>query len=1040
VSLAVEPNAPARQDAEVSAGFSDLERDIEHAAHLLPTQGPITVFIHHNTLHAFEHLPFEEAVVEAQRILGAEPYLSEARYRRELESGRIQPHDLHTVLLDDLEDQGDVLIGCLGTRHELQLAMLRYPLFDGSDNEIRWFIHEADALVRFRADVAPPARRRLLDSTRHRLRRDVFGPGDTTNVRSREFAAEFVECFDVLTIDSWNEASWEAATLFLLWRLAWHGVGQVPAKQPSQRLTLRHRDALLRRTGRDTDQLVNAELTRFCAAYLDQGYASWQLPKRDDGFLAAYSSLVCNSRPGEAWLARLPEELARLEHGSISPLASVGESLADLGVNAEERPEFLAQTLHALKGWAGMLWQMETNGEWTVRPAREGTLVEYLAIRLILERLALAEVARQELDFRGPLAQLSDACHVAPGQGTSLERRAFQVFQLAQLRCWSPAELDRLSPAEWNKLVAEIEAFDQIHRRKLYHLAYERRHRNQTLDALTIFSQRHPERLGTSNQTPAYQVVCCIDDREESFRRQLEEIDFQVATFGVAGFFGVAMYYRGATEAHYRPLCPIVVKPQHYVAEVPVFSLDGSGARQEIARQRMGRLSHHLHLQTRTVTGGFVAGILGSITSLPLVLRILFPRATAKMSGLFRRVVNPLQTQLQIERTGPKPGPHDEALGYSAGEMADIVHGGLRAIGLTRNFAPLVFIMGHGSGSLNNPHEAAYDCGACGGGRGGPNARAFAAMANEPRVRAILAARGLEIPSEVYFVGGFHNTCDDSIGYFDLERLPQSKWSLFGRAKQSFDEARGRDAHERCRRFESAPFSLPPQGALKHVENRSEDLSQVRPEYCHATNAVCVVGRRARTRGLFMDRRAFLTSYDPTIDDEQSTILAGLLSAVIPVCAGISLEYYFSAVDNVGYGCGSKLPHNLTSLIGVMEGAESDLRTGLSAQMIEIHEPVRILFVVETTPAAMLSVMERNPMIDQLVRNEWVQLSLLDPQSDQILLFTNGEFRPYYVEDLSLPTAASSTDWYRGWRRHLGYAEIDPRYAQHAHSEEGESV
>ena len=70
----------------------------------------------------------------------------------------------------------------------------------------------------------------------------------------------------------------------------------------------------------------------------------------------------------------------------------------------------------------------------------------------------------------------------------------------------------------------------------------------------------------------------------------------------------------------------------------------------------------------------------------------------------------------------------------------------------------------------------------------------------------------------------------------------------------------------------------------------------------------------------------------------------------MPVCAGISLEYYFSYVDNEGYGCGTKLPHNITGLIGVMNGHASDLRTGLPLQMVEVHEPVRILFVIETTP------------------------------------------------------------------------------------------
>jgi uncharacterized protein YbcC (UPF0753/DUF2309 family) len=37
-------------------------------------------------------------------------------------------------------------------------------------------------------------------------------------------------------------------------------------------------------------------------------------------------------------------------------------------------------------------------------------------------------------------------------------------------------------------------------------------------------------------------------------------------------------------------------------------------------------------------------------------------------------------------------------------------------------------------------------------------------------------------------------------------------------------------------------------------------------------------------------------------------LLAALLGAAGPVCAGINLEYYFSYVDNERYGSGTKLP------------------------------------------------------------------------------------------------------------------------------------
>src|SRR5215475_7496794 len=86
--------------------LASLEQVIEHAAHLLPAQGPIRVFIHHNTLHAFEGLPFDAAVQKGARIFGCHPYLPEARYREMQAQGRIRVADLEAVLTEDLGVRG----------------------------------------------------------------------------------------------------------------------------------------------------------------------------------------------------------------------------------------------------------------------------------------------------------------------------------------------------------------------------------------------------------------------------------------------------------------------------------------------------------------------------------------------------------------------------------------------------------------------------------------------------------------------------------------------------------------------------------------------------------------------------------------------------------------------------------------------------------------------------------------------------------------------------------------------------------------------
>ena len=487
------------------------------------------------------------------------------------------------------------------------------------------------------------------------------------------------------------------------------------------------------------------------------------------------------------------------------------------------------------------------------------------------------------------------------------------------------------------------------------------------------------------------------------------------------------MYYRGEGDAHSVPLCPAVIRPQRWVVEGPVEGDAGSHRRVARARRYVGIVSHQLHKGSRSfAVGAMLSTAVGVLASVPLMARTLFPEFTSPPPPAGRRDGRraAADARLRLERTDPTPGPTGGGVGFTVEEMVGICETVLRQTGLTRGLARIVMVIGHGSTSMNNPHESAHDCGACGGARGGPNGRALAQMLNDLRVRAGLAAQGVNVPDETVFVGGMHNTSNETLTCYDVDLVPASHRDEFAAVREVLERACDRDAHERSRRFLSAPLTLSFQAARQRVEARAEDLAQVRPEWGHATNAISVVGRRDFTRGLFLDRRAFLTSYDPTQDDDEATTLQQILAAGFPVCAGINLEYYFSSVDNPGWGCGTKLPHNIASLVGVMDGAASDLRTGLPWQMVEIHEPVRLIFVIETTPELMTRVMDRNPYIGLLSRNDWVRLSVIHPETRQVQFFRDGVFRDYTPEATELPRAASSVDGYRGWRDHLEFAEI----------------
>ncbi|MGV3658719.1 MAG: putative inorganic carbon transporter subunit DabA [Prosthecobacter sp.] len=951
-----------------------LRHVLDHAAHYLPTQGPIGVFVHHNTLHAFQHQDFEQSVVEAAQLFNAEPFLSEETYQNDRARGRILDEDVEDVLAR--EPDAEIIPGRL-TRRQLRRALLIPGVRRVNGLDITWQLEEGDWLQKFRADLQPAAAHQLT--------------GDTPKE---------------------------------LWEVCLARVEAQAVPQPTR--PRRPHDAILARSAVDLDRIISPPLIRLMGAYLDQGIAYWPMPLRDQGLLAASRQIM--GQPFSIYRRHLSGVRAEFQHQEMSGMSAeaiVLDALDRLAVPEGEWDDFITAELLALSGWAGMIRMLENDVTLAPHDRVRCSLMEYLALRLTYILVAVRDILGSTSAWRGISITAPKMDRLTP---------VARFFDAAQLTGLSSNVVRALPEQVFEHLARELTACNETERRRLLHLAYERRHERSILIPLSKHRSMPPLEVPEDRLTA--QVFFCIDEREESMRRAIEEVDPTIETVGAAGFFSCAIDYTGIDDARGVSLCPVVVKPGHTVREVPVDEHYHLHDKRQWLRRAWAKVTRNGFVSSRTLVRGWVStACLGFFSLFPLVLRVLSPREYGRFIKRLNRAFLPEpKTEITFMRDDEASRDATTGLlkGFSEQEMADRVAGVLGPAGLHKAHARLVVVLGHGSTSLNNPYESAYCCGACGGRTGGPNARIFAMMANRPGVRVALRQKGIIIPEDTWFLGGYHDTCSDDIDIFDLDLMPETHRGDHTRVRQSLDKARVLNADERVRRFGTAGPGIRGERALRHVQARSEHIAEPRPEYGHCTNAVTYVGRRQFTRGLFMDRRAFLVSYDATKDPANES-LGRVLGAVIPVCGGISLEYYFSTVDNEAYGSGTKLPHNITGLIGVMNGFQGDLRTGLPVQTVEIHEPVRSLFIVETTPERLMSVIKANKELVEFVCNRWVRMCTMDPDDGHIEIYRgNDVFEPLTGDEEPLPITPDSRTWYRGKMEHLPLARIDPRIAKAA--------
>lgn len=594
--------------------------------------------------------------------------------------------------------------------------------------------------------------------------------------------------------------------------------------------------------------------------------------------------------------------------------------------------QYLFDQQFAHPGWSGMVANLDTNSTALLNP-RNIDFREWIILELLLEIDALDKKFGEKWKPLGLIAKAENIQAVAASQNA-------EYFELLAL--WQEA-------FEWT-------LYDQV------------------LAGVQL------QTVAKDNLSPkSFQALFCIDDRECSIRRYVEKEDSNSETFGTAGFFGVEFFYQPIDGKFYTKLCPAPVTPKYLIKEV------GTGKK----RDKELHLSKHSHTM---FPGWIISQTLGFWAAFKLFLNIFRPTMTPATSASFRQLDQ--NANLTIENSSPNDTENGLQIGFTTEEMAVRVENLLKSIGMVHNFAPLVYVIGHGATSVNNTHYAGYDCGACSGRPGSVNAKVFSFMANHPKVRQMLAQRGLVIPDNVQFLGALHDTTRDEISFFDEALLLPENAEKHLQNKQKIARALALNAKERSRRFDTINSAKSLKKIHESIKKRSVSLFEPRPELNHATNALCVVGRRSLSKELFLDRRSFLNSFDYNADPE-GNYLTGILKAVAPVCGGINLEYYFSRVDNQKLGAGTKLPHNVMGLIGVSNGVDGDLRPGLPNQMIEVHGPLRLLVIVEHYPDVVLKAMKALPETYEWFKNQWVHMAVVHPETQALFCFSKEEFIPY---------------------------------------------
>jgi hypothetical protein len=242
-------------------------------------------------------------------------------------------------------------------------------------------------------------------------------------------------------------------------------------------------------------------------------------------------------------------------------------------------------------------------------------------------------------------------------------------------------------------------------------------------------------------------------------------------------------------------------------------------------------------------------------------------------------------------------------------------------------------------------------------------------------------AGGIELPETTLFMAGLHNTTTDEVSLYGP--VPQSHRDDIEQMRTALDSAGALARAERAVDLGLGDRAGTAATLSAAVKERANNWAQTRPEWGLANCSAFIAAPRARSADIDLGGRTFLHDYDWR-QDTTGSVLELIMTAPMIVAHWINMQYYASTVDNLRFGSGNKVLHNVVGgRIGVFEGNGGDLRIGLPMQSIHdgkrwMHQPLRLSVVIEAPRAMIDSVISNHDQVSQLLDNQWLYLYRLD--------------------------------------------------------------